>query len=284
MWILSFSFFDPHSARQNDQFHTLQKTMSPLIYEPLYLKHKLLWQFCLLLGWEKAFSYLTHCRTIQFSCNIHLIFISISWNAGAMRTRSEIIHVEWSWDSCHLVQFHSVQLLSRVWLFVTPWTAVLQASLSITNSCTPGLPVHHQLPELTQTHVYWVGDAIQPSHPLSSPFPPAFNLSQHQGLFHWVSSLHQVDKILEFQLQHQSIQWVFRTDSFRIAWFDLFAVQGTLKSLLQHHSSKASTLWSSALFIVQLSHPYMTPRKTIALTRWIFVSNVCFLICCLGWS
>ena len=76
----------------------------------------------------------------------------------------------------------------------------------------PGLPVHHQLPEFTQTHVHWVSDAIQPSHPLSSPSPPAFNLSQHQGLSQGVSSLYQVVKILEFQLQHQSFQWVFRTD------------------------------------------------------------------------
>ena len=76
----------------------------------------------------------------------------------------------------------------------------------------PGFPVHHQILEFTQTHVRWVGNAIQPSHPLSSPSPPAFNLSQHQGLFHWVSSLHQVAKVLEFQLQHQSFQWIFRTD------------------------------------------------------------------------
>ena len=76
----------------------------------------------------------------------------------------------------------------------------------------PGLPVHHQLPEFTQTHVHWVGDAIQPSHPLSSPSPPSFNLSQHQGLFQWVSSSQQVAKVLEFQLQHQSCHWIFRTD------------------------------------------------------------------------
>ena len=76
---------------------------------------------------------------------------------------------------------------------------------------TSGHPVHRQLPEFTQTHVYWVRDAIQPSHPLSSPFPPAFNLSQHQALFKWVSSLHQVAKVLEFQLQRQSFQWIFRT-------------------------------------------------------------------------
>ena len=93
---------------------------------------------------------------------------------------------------------------------------------SVTQSCltlgdpmdcsTPGLPVPHQLPEFTQTHVHQVGDAIQPSHPLSSPSPPAFNLSQHQGPFQWVGSSHQVAKVLEFQLQHQSFQWIFRTD------------------------------------------------------------------------
>ena len=76
----------------------------------------------------------------------------------------------------------------------------------------PGLPVHGQLLEFTQTHLYWVGDAIQPSHPLSSPSPPAFNLSQHQGHFQWVSSSHKVTKVLEFQLQHQSFQWTPRTD------------------------------------------------------------------------
>ena len=80
------------------------------------------------------------------------------------------------------------------------------------NYSTPGLPVHHQLPESTQTHVNWVSDAIQPSHPLSSPSPPAFNFSQHQGLFQWVSSSHQVVKVLAFQLQYQSFQWIFRTD------------------------------------------------------------------------
>ena len=92
---------------------------------------------------------------------------------------------------------------------------------------TPGFPVHHQLLELAQTQVHRVGDAIQLSHPLLSPSPPAFNLSQRQGLFQWVSSSHQVAKVLEFQLQHQSFQWIFR-----VVWFDLLAVQGTLKSLL----------------------------------------------------
>ena len=145
------------------------------------------------------------------------------------------------------------------------------------NCSMPGLPVHHQLPEPTQTHVHWAGDAIQPSHPPSSP-SPALNLSQHQGLFKWDSSLHQVAKILEFQLQHQSFNEHSGLNSFRMDWLDLPAVQGTLKSLLQHHSSKASILQHSAFFIVQLSHPYMTTGKTIALTRWTFVGKVMSLL------
>ena len=94
----------------------------------------------------------------------------------------------------------------------------VQFSLSVVSDCnsmgcsTPGLPVHHQLPEFTQTHVHRVSDAIQPFHPLLSPSPPTFNLSQHQSLFKWVISSHQVSKVLEFQLQHQSFQWIFRTD------------------------------------------------------------------------
>ena len=95
------------------------------------------------------------------------------------------------------------------------FSSVTQSCLTLCdpmNCSTPGLPVHHQLPESTQTHVLWVGDAIQPSHPLSSPSPPTLSLSQHQGLFQWISSSHQVAKVLEFQLQHQSFQWIFRTD------------------------------------------------------------------------
>ena len=89
----------------------------------------------------------------------------------------------------------------------------VQFSHSVVSDCSmPGFPVHHQLPELAQTHVHWVSDAIQPSHPLLSPSPPAFNLSQHQGLFQWVSSSHQVAKLLELQLWHQSFQCIFRTD------------------------------------------------------------------------
>ena len=133
------------------------------------------------------------------------------------------------------------------------------------NCSTPGLPVRHKLPEFTQTHAHWVSDAIQPSHPLSSPSPPAPNPSKHQGLFRCVNSSHEVAIVLEFQLQHQSFQWKPRTD--------LLAVQETLKSLLQHNSSKASIFQHSAFFTVQLSHPYMTTGKTIALTRWTLVSK-----------
>ena len=143
------------------------------------------------------------------------------------------------------------------------------------NCRMPGLAVHHQLSEFTQTHVHRVDDAIQPSHTLSSPSPPAFNLSQHQGLFRWVSSSHKVAKLdWSFSFNINPFNEYSGLISFRMDWLDLLAVQGTLKSLLQHHSSKASILWHSAFFIVQLSHPYMTAGKTIALTRWTFVGKV----------
>ena len=128
------------------------------------------------------------------------------------------------------VQFSSVQVLSRVRL----WNPM--------NCSTPGLPVHHQLPEFTQTHVHPVGDTIQPSHPLSSPSPPAPNPSQHQSLFQWVSSLHEVAKVLEFQPQHHSFQRTPRTDLLWMDWLDLLAVQGTLNSLLQHKTINSSAL------------------------------------------
>ena len=141
------------------------------------------------------------------------------------------------------------------------------------NRSTPGLPVHHQLPEFTQTHVHRVSDAIEPSHPLSSPSPPAPNPSQHQSLFQWVNSPHEVAKVLEFQLYHHSFQKILGLISFRMEWLDLLAVQGILKSLLQRHSSNASILQHSAFFTVQLSHPYMTTGKTIALTGHTFVGK-----------
>ena len=141
------------------------------------------------------------------------------------------------------------------------FSSVTQSGPTICNpmDCSmPGFPVHHQPPELAQTHVHWVSDAIQPSHPLSSPSPPAFNLSQHQGLFLWVSSLHQVAKVYwSFSFSISPSNEYSGMLPFRVDWLDLLVVQGTLKSLLQHHCSKASGLQHSAFFIVQLSHPYM---------------------------
>ena len=143
---------------------------------------------------------------------------------------------------------------------------------------TPGFPVLQYLPGFVQTHVHWVGYAIQPSHLLLSPSPPSFNLSQHQGLFKRVSFLHQVAKVLEFQLQHQSFQWIFRTD-FLYDW-----LVGSLCSPTDSQESsptpqfRRSILQCSAFFRVQFSHPYMTTGKTMALTRRTFVGKVMSLL------
>ena len=146
-------------------------------------------------------------------------------------------------------------------------TNSVQFSLSfIPNSLWPHALQHTRLPwisqplELAQIHVHHVGDAIQPSHPLSSPSLPNFNLSQHQGLFQWDSFSHRMAKVLEFQFQHQPFQWILGLISFRMDWLDLLVVQGTLKSLLQHYSSKASILRCSAFFKVQLSHMWLLEK------------------------
>ena len=160
------------------------------------------------------------------------------------------------------VQFSSVQSLSRVWLFETPRTAASQASLSITNS-------------RSLLRLMSIESVMPPNHLilcLSLLLPPSKD--QARGLFKWVSSTHQVAKVLELQRQISPSNEYSGLISFRIDCLDLLAVQGTLKSPLQHHSSKASILLRSAFFIVQLSHPYMTPGKTIALTRWTFVGKV----------
>ena len=150
---------------------------------------------------------------LQCSClvTVHEVVKSQTWLSTYVhacthtRTHSNIIALKYNGIKC---------------IFV-PVTIVIKFS-SVAQSCPtvcdlmgcsmPGFPVHHQLPELTQTHVHWVNDAIQPSQPLSSPSPPTFSLSQHQGLFQWVRSLHQVAKVLEPQLQYWSFQWIFRTD------------------------------------------------------------------------
>ena len=143
---------------------------------------------------------------------------------------------------------------------------------------TPGFPIHHQLLQLAPTHVHPVSDVMQPSHPLSSPSPPALNLSQHQGLFQWVSSSLQVAKVLVFQLQHQSFQWIFRTDFLQdwLVWSPCSQRDSQEFSSTPH--SKGSIIWCSAFFMVQLSHPYITAGKTIALTRQNFVVKVMSLL------
>ena len=127
---------------------------------------------------------------------------------------------------------------------------------------TLGFPVHHQLPEVLQTLVHWVGDAIQPSHPLPSPSSPAFKLPQNW--YFPMSRFFTSPKYWSFSFSISPFNEHSGLISFRMDWLDLLAVQGTLKSLLQHHSSKASILQLSSCFIMQLSHPYMTTRKTIA--------------------
>ena len=141
---------------------------------------------------------------------------------------------------------------------------------------TPGFPVLRHLLQLAQTHVHRVSDAIQPFHPLSSTSPPAFNPAQHQGLSNELALCIRWPKYWSFSISpsHEYSGLI----SFRIDWFDLRAVQGTLKSLLQHHSLKASILQCSAFFMVQCSHPYMTTGKTIALTRRTFVGTVMSLL------
>ena len=142
------------------------------------------------------------------------------------------------------------------------------------NRSTPGLLVHHQLSEFTQTNVHRVDDAIQPSHPRSSlcppaPIPPSIRVFSNESTLRMAWS-----KYWGFSLSISPSNEYPGLVSFRMDWLDLLAVQGTLKSLLQHHSSKASILQCSAFFTVQLSHPYMTTGKTVALTRWTFVGNV----------
>ena len=160
---------------------------------------------------------------------------------------------------------------NRMCFLLIQFSSVTQSCLTLgnpTDYSTPGFSVHHQLQEFAQTHVHGVNNVIQPSHSLLSTYLPVFSLSQHQGLLQWVSSSSQGVKVLALQ----SWSWLRMSPSneysglisFRMDWLDLLAVQGTLKSLLQHRISKASILQHSAFFMVQLSYPYMTTGKIIA--------------------
>ena len=150
---------------------------------------------------------------------------------------------------------------------------------------SPGFPIH-SLPEFTHTHVHWVSDAIQPSHPLLPTSPFALNLSQHQGLFQWVSSLYQVAKVLELQLSVSPSNEYSGLISFRIDWLDLLAVQGILKSLLQHRSLKEQvfgaqlSLWSTSPIHTWLLEKFWLWLDRLLLAKWC----LCFLICCLSLS
>ena len=152
---------------------------------------------------------------------------------------------------------------------------------------TPGFPVHHHLPELAQTHVHWVSDAIHPSRPRSSPSSCLQSFAA-SGSFPMSHFFPKWPKYWSFSISpsHEYSQLI----SFRMDWLDLLAVQGTLKSLLQHHSSKASILWCSAFFMVQLSHPYIATGKTYfwlyrpLLAKWCLCFLLCFLIWCHSFS
>ena len=154
------------------------------------------------------------------------------------------------------------------------------------DSSRPGFPVHHRPLELAQTHVHRVVDAIQPSHPLSSPLLLPSIFVSIRGFSNESAPHIRWSKYWSFRFNISPSNEYSGLIYFRMNWFDILAVQRTLKSLLQHHSSKALILWCLAFFMIQLSHPYMTMGKIIALTIQTFVSKVClcFLICCLGWS
>ena len=179
------------------------------------VKHGFLWLSTLLVQWIAPITHLVNFRFAHFHC---FIFLHKSWTWTWMWSCS-VMSVICDPMDCSLLVGSSIHGIFQA--RVLEWGAIAFSG-SVTQSCptlsdpmdcsTPGFPVHHQLPVFIQSQAHWVGDAIQPSHPLSSPSPPAFNLSQHQGLFQWVSSSHEVAKVLDFQLQHQSFQWIFRTD------------------------------------------------------------------------
>ena len=204
-------------------------------------------------------------RTTQISYRNYVVLAySVTYNLG--------------YNSLNPLPNHQTYI-ENIIVYFPQWKPVFASQISppsvqfssVTQSCPtlcnpmdcsmPSFPVHHQLPEVTQTHVHWVSDPIQPSHPLSSPSPCAFNLSQHQ-------SSYQMAKVSVLPMNIQ--------DWFPLGWTGWISLQSKRlsKSLFQHHSSKASILWRSAFFIVQLSHPYVTTGKTIALTRWTFVGKV----------
>ena len=194
-WLALFK--DMQNAKLRDILHHNNTTLAVKLSTQVYNEHILVFWFLYALE-----SYLLGVisKIISYELCV-LLWVTYLSVLQLSHTWKGIITVLTSEDCCE-DEIHSVQLLSCVWL------------CDPMHCSTPGFPVHHQLPDLAQTHVHRVGDAIQPSHPLSSLSPPAFNLSQHQGLFQWVSSSHQVAKVLELQLSYQTCQRIFRTDFF----------------------------------------------------------------------
>ena len=190
-----------------------------------------------------------------------------------------ILKVKW------LIKWTFQEAIKHFHIYSREYISSIQFSCSVvSDSLWPhGLqhvrpPCPSPTPRVYPNYVHWTSDAIQPSHPLSSPSPPIFSLCQHQGLFKWVNSLHQVAKYWSFSFSTSPSNEYSGLISFRIDWLDLLAVQGILKTILQNHSSKASIHQCSAFFIIQLSHLYMTTGKTTALTRHTFVVKVMSLL------
>ena len=188
---------------------------------------------------------------------------SVSHLPSIPLSRFSSVEIFWPWDKCMLLVF-CCQAVSDSLQSHVPQHVRLHFPSPSLRICPSSCP--------------WISNAFQPSHPLLLSSPSAFNLSQLRGLFQWVVSSYQVTKILELQLQHQSFHEYSQLTSFKIDWFNLLTIQETLKSLLQHHSSKVLILRHSAFFMVQISHQYMTTGKTTALTIWTFVGKVMSLL------
>ena len=184
--------------------------------------------------------------------------IAKTWKQPKCRSTEEWIKKMWyiyTMEYYSAINKNEIMPFAAIWMYPSQFSSVAQSCLTLCdpmNCNTSGLPIRHQLLESTQTHVHWVSDTIQPPHPLSSPSPPAFNLLQHQGLSNESVFHIRWPKYWSFSFSIRPSNVYSGLISSRIDWLDLLAIQGTLKSLLQHHSSKASILQHSAFFTVQL--------------------------------
>ena len=209
-------------------------------------------------------SFMVSCLTFKYLIHFELIFYGVrKWFSFIL------LHIALQFSQHHLLKKLSFPHCIFLASFVVDSVQFSSVAQSCRTLCDP---------ESTQTHVHCVSDAIQSSHPLPSPSPPALNLSQHQVFSNESALCIRQPKYWSFSFNISSSNKHPGLVSFRMDQLDLLAVQGTLKSLLQHHSSKASILRHSAFFMVQLSHPYMTTGKTIALNRWTFVDKIMSLL------